>query len=53
MLGVPENSREPRPPPPPTPVPWIRDPTKGKGAAPPVVPTEVPLEEDLDAAFAG
>ena len=49
MLEVPENSWEPRFSP--FPMPWMRHPTKGNGAAPLAVPTEVLLGEDLDAAL--
>ena len=37
----------------PPPMPWIRDPVKGKRAAPTAVPTVVLLEEDPDAVLAG
>ena len=50
MLGVLENKQEPHPPP--HPMAWMRDPTKGKGEAPPVAPIEVPLGEDPDVALA-
>ena len=50
MLGVLEDIRDPRPSP--LPMPRMRNPTKGKGAALPVVPTEVPQGEESDAAFA-
>ena len=50
MLGVPADIWDPRSSPPP--MPQMRDPTKGKGAPPPVAPAEAPWGEDSDAAFA-
>ena len=52
ILGVPVDIWDPRPSPPPPPMPRMRDPTKGKGAAPPVVPAEVSQGEESDAALA-
>ena len=33
------------------PMPWMRDPIKSKGAAPPVTPAEAPWGEESDTAF--
>ena len=50
MLGVLASIQEPCPPHPS--MPWMRDPTKGKGVAPLAALTEVPLGENPDAALA-